>query len=240
MKIEVIFFVHNQLEDYFYNRNVVVIDVLRATSTIITALANGAKTIIPASSVEEAVKIAKNLERSTYLLCGERHTKIIDGFDLGNSPLEFSPEKVEGKKIILTSTNGTKVFEYLRKSKNVLIASTLNVSAVSNKMMELDSDWSIICSGRDGFFDSSDAILSGLIIKNLNREVNVVELNDAGKTSLLLYEKYEGNILKYLKDTDHGKILIANGFEKDLDFIAQVDKFPIVASFTNNYIGILK
>lgn len=240
MKIEVIFFVHNQLEDYFFNRSVLVIDVLRATSTIITALANGAKTIIPAASVEEAVKIAKNLERSTYLLCGERHTKVIDGFDLGNSPLEFSPDKVSGKKIILTSTNGTKVFDYLKKSKNVLIASTLNVSFVTNKMKEIDSDWCIICSGRDGFFDSSDAILAGLIIKNLNKEVDELELNDAGEISSLLYEKYKGNLLNHLKNTDHGKILIANGFEKDIDFIAQVDKFPIIANFTNNYIGILK
>lgn len=98
MKIEVIFLLNERLEDYFFNRNVVVIDILRATSTIITALANGAKSIIPTATVEEAVKIAKNLERSTYLLCGERNTKTIDGFDLGNSPLEYTEDKVSGKK----------------------------------------------------------------------------------------------------------------------------------------------
>lgn len=240
MKIEVIFLVHDKLEDYFLNKNIVVIDVLRATSTIITALANGAKSIIPTPTVEEAVKIAKNLERDTYLLGGERNTKIIDGFDLGNSPLEYSRDKVNGKKIIFTSTNGTKVFEYLKHSKNVLIASTLNASAAVEKIKKLDSDWIFICAGRNGFFDSSDAIGAGLLISILSRQTNKIELDDAGKISLLLYNEVKNNLSKNLKKTIHGTNLLASGFEQDIEFISQVDKFSINASFTNNIIGLLE
>ncbi len=240
MKIEVVFLITNKLEDYFSNKNVVVIDVLRATSTMITALANGANSIIPTASVEEAIKIAKNLERTTYLLCGERNTKIIDGFDLGNSPLEYTQEKVNGKKIILTSSNGTKTFEYLKHAKNVLIASTLNASSIIQKMKSLDDEWILICSGRDGHFDASDAIVAGLLLKLLSKQVDFIEYDDAGKVSLLLYENAHNNLLNYLRDTVHGKILISNGFEKDIEFISEIDKFSIVPGFVNNRIGLLE
>lgn len=240
MKIEVIFLVHEKLEDYFINRSIIVVDLLRATSTIITAIANGAKSIIPTSTVEESVKIAKNLERSTYLLCGERNTRIIEGFDLGNSPLEYTKDKVNGKKLIFTSTNGTKTFEYLKHSKNVLIASTLNATAVVEKMKSLDTDWIIVCSGRDGFFDSSDAIGAGLLISILSKQLNKLFLDDAGKVSLLLFNDAKKNLSRNLKMTIHGNTLINNGFEQDIEFISQIDKFSINASFTNNIIGLLE
>lgn len=239
MKIEVLFIIHEKFEDYFYNKSVVVIDVLRATSTIITALANGAKSIIPAPSVEEAMKIAKNLERSTYLLCGERNTKIIDGFDLGNSPLEYTEEKIKDKKLIFTSTNGTKIFDYLKHSKNVLIASILNAPVVVEKMRYLDDEWTIICAGRNGFFDESDAIGAGMLLDLLISINEKVELNDEGRTSLLIYQKSKNNLSESLKQTDHGKILIANGFEKDIEFISIIGKFSINATYANNNIGIL-
>ncbi|MCR4418135.1 MAG: 2-phosphosulfolactate phosphatase [Ignavibacteria bacterium] len=239
MKVEVIFLPNEKMEDYFFQKNVIVVDLLRATSTIITALANGAKNIIPTSSVEEAVKIAKNFERSTYLLCGEKNTKIIEGFDLGNSPLEFTNEKVKDKKIILTTTNGTKVFSLLKHSQNVLIYSTLNLSAVVQKMLNLGDEWFIICSGRNGFYDATDAIAAGLLLHKLNETKTNLEVNDAGLTSLVIYEKYKNDLRKFLKETDHGQILIQNGFEVDIDFISQIDKYNINASYSNNFIGLL-
>jgi 2-phosphosulfolactate phosphatase len=239
MKVEVIFLVNEKMEEYFFHKNIVVVDVLRATSTIITALANGAKSIIPTSTVEEAVKIAKNFEKSTYLLCGEKNTKIIEGFDLGNSPLEYSEEKIKDKKLILTTTNGTKVFSLLKHAHNVLIYSTLNVSAVKQKMMELSDEWIIICSGRNGFFDASDAIATGLLLSKLSETQTDLEGNDASKTSLILYQNFKNDLRNFLKATDHGQILIQNGFEADIDFIAQFDRFNINASLSNNNIGLL-
>jgi len=239
MKLEVIFLVNDKLEDYFFQKNVVVVDLLRATSTIITALANGAKNIIPTSSVEEAVKIAKNLEKSTFLLCGEKNTKIIEGFDLGNSPLDFTEERVKDKKIILATTNGTKVFSLLKHSQNVLVYSSLNLTAISQKMAELGDEWIIICSGRNGFYDESDSIAAGLLISKIKKSGEDIQLNDAGRTSLILFEKFKDDLRGFLKSTDHGKILIDNGFEADIDFISEIDKFNINAAYANNNIGLI-
>lgn len=238
MKIEVIFLVNEKMEDHFFQKNIVVVDLLRATSTIITALANGAKSIIPTSNVEEAVKIAKNFEKSTFLLCGEKNTKIIEGFDLGNSPLDFTEEKVKDKKIILFTTNGTKVFSLLKHSHNVLVYSTLNLTAVSKKMVEIGGQWIIICSGRNGFYDESDSIAAGLLISKLKENEVEVQLNDAGRTSFILFEKFKDDLKNFLKSTDHGKILIENGFEADIDFISEIDKFNINAAYANNNIGL--
>lgn len=240
MKVEVIFVVNETQEDIFINKNVVVIDLLRATSTIITALANGAKSIIPTPSIEDAVKIAKNLERSTFLLCGERNTKVIEGFDLGNSPLDYTEEKVKDKNIILTTTNGSKIFSLLKHTKNVLVCSILNISAVCQKMQELADEWIIICSGRDGLYDASDAITAGFLVSLLKKNIDNIELNDAGRTSLILFESFKNELISNLKNTDHGKILLKNGFEHDIDFIAQTDKFNINASYSNNNIMVLK
>src|SRR5262245_30634721 len=107
MKIDVFFTPLGSREGELADRGVVVIDVLRATSTIVAALANGAKSVVPAATSEEAVKMTANLERNGYLLAGERRAVKIEGFQLGNSPLEMTPEVVAGKTIFLATTNGT-------------------------------------------------------------------------------------------------------------------------------------
>lgn len=235
MKIDVIFNLHPNFEGEFENKSVVVVDLLRATSTIVTTLGNGAKSVIPAESVSEVVKIAKNLDKETYLLCGERNTKVIDGFDLGNSPLEFTSKKVKEKKIILTTSNGTNVFNFVKHSKNVLIGSILNLSKLIEKMRLKDSEWTIICAGRDNHFDSSDAICAGMIISEFSK-YSELEMNDAANLSLLLYNSCKHDLLSALKKTDHGKILVNNGFEEDLKFIIQKDIYPINCIYSNNNI----
>lgn len=236
MKIETFFLFEDNLRELTINKSVVIVDLLRASSTIITSLANGAKSIIPVSTVEEAVKIAKNLEKSTYLLCGERNTRIIDGFNLGNSPLEFEREKVEGKKLILSTTNGTRLFDSVKHAKKVLIGSTLNASDLVNKMIELDKEWLILCAGRNRQYDESDAIAAGLFLNLLVKQKVDLELNDASRTSMLIYKMNAKNLSDALKNTDHGKILIANGFERDIDFISHIDKFQINGTYVNNNI----
>ncbi len=236
MKIETFFLFEDNLKELTINKSVVIVDLLRASSTIITALANGAKSIIPAPTVEEAVKIAKNLEKSTYLLCGERNTRIIDGFNLGNSPIEYEKEKIEGKKLILSTTNGTKLFELAKHAKKILIGTTLNASSLVDRMIELDNEWMILCAGRDSQYDESDAIATGLFLSLLYKKKIELELNDASKTSLLIYNSAAENLRDALKKTDHGKILIDNGFESDIDFISQIDKFNLNGTNVNNNI----
>ncbi|MBT8397581.1 MAG: 2-phosphosulfolactate phosphatase [Gemmatimonadetes bacterium] len=111
-------------------KTAVVIDVIRATSTLVEALANGAKAIFPTLSTEEAVKLASSLGREDTLLCGERKGLKVEGFDLGNSPAEFTAEVVGGKQLVMTTTNGTRAFAAVEAADRVLAASFLNLSAV--------------------------------------------------------------------------------------------------------------
>ncbi|MBU2446306.1 MAG: 2-phosphosulfolactate phosphatase [Bacteroidetes bacterium] len=240
MKIDVLFSVAAVPENYFNDKNCIVIDLLRASSTIITALNNGAKEIIPVNSVEEALKISKNLDKSSYLLCGERQTQTIEGFDLGNSPLEFTEEKVKGKRIIFSTTNGTKVFNHLKNAKKVLLAATSNVSTVALEMVKSREDWVIICAARDGFFDASDALCAGILISKIHQQIKeTLSLNDAARLSLMYFENSPKKIEKVLRETDHGKFLVENNFENDIKFISQIDIYYNKARFKNNLITLL-
>jgi 2-phosphosulfolactate phosphatase len=240
MKIDVLFSTATILEEYFIEKNCIVIDVLRATSTIITALNNGAREVIPVSSFEEAIAVSKNLDKSSYLLCGERQTRIVEGFDLGNSPLEFITEKIKGKQIILFTSNGTKLFRLLEGAKKVWIATILNASAVASEMAKLKEEWIIICAARDGFFDASDALCAGILISKIQQEKKEsINLNDAAQLSLMFFENSRNKIEKTLIETDHGKILVENDFENDIKFISQVDLYNNLAHFRNNIITLL-
>lgn len=240
MKIDVLFSTAAVPENYFNDKNCIVIDLLRASSTIITALNNGAKEIIPVNSVEEALKISKNLDKSSYLLCGERQTQTIEGFDLGNSPLEFTEEKVKGKRIIFSTTNGTKVFNNLKNAKKVLLAATSNVSTVALEMVNSREDWVIICAARGGFFDASDALCAGILISKIHQQIKeTLSLNDAARLSLMYFENSPQKIEKVLRETDHGKFLVENNFENDIKFISQIDIYYNKARFKNNLITLL-
>ncbi|MBM4174894.1 MAG: 2-phosphosulfolactate phosphatase [Ignavibacteria bacterium] len=237
MKIDVLFFTAGVPENYFTEKNCVVIDLLRATSTIITALNNGAREIIPIASVDEAIRISKNLDKNSYLLCGERQAKKIDGFDLGNSPLEYTEDKVKGKILILSTTNGTKVFNHLKNAKKVILASAFNISAVVDELMNSKEDWTVICSGSENMFDASDALCAGLLIHRIRSSVsNKIELNDAASLSLLYFEKSSNEIEKTLSQTEHGRYLIENNFGDDIKFISQIDLFNNVVHYKNNLI----
>src|SRR5690606_19366866 len=131
------------------DRVVVVLDVLRATSTIVEALANGARAVSPVSTVDEAVRLAEALGREGVLLAGERRSLRIDGFDMGNSPLEFTRERVSGKQIVLTTTNGTVAILASATARRVLIASYLNLGAVAEELVHDGGPASIVCSGRE-------------------------------------------------------------------------------------------
>ena len=148
MKINVLYSHNNYDELFFASKTSVVIDVLRASSTIVTALQNGAKEIIPVASVEFAVKISGGLFTGQTIICGERNTKKIEGFALGNSPLEFTEDKVAGKSIIFYTTNGSRAVVKAKFSENLFVTTYLNLSAVAKQLVEMDKDFEIICSGR--------------------------------------------------------------------------------------------
>lgn len=224
-------------ELYFTGKTTVVIDVLRATSTIITAINNGAKEIVPVASVEFAVKVSGGMFGGQTLLGGERNTKKIEGFALGNSPFEYSKEVVDGKSIVFYTTNGTKAIAKAKYSEYLFGCSFLNISAVVNHLISLNTDLEIICSGRNNFFSLEDTVCAGMLISKLQTHIIDLELNDSAKAGIVLFEKYGNDILSMLKTSDHGKILLENGFEADLEYCSKIDLFNIIPYYSN---GVLK
>ncbi|MBU4602811.1 2-phosphosulfolactate phosphatase [bacterium] len=220
---------------------VVVIDVLRASSTIVTALANGCNGFIPILSPEQAKEEAQQFEKERVLLGGEREGKKIESFDLGNSPREYKREVVKDKTIIFSTTNGVKTLEMVKDARRIIIGSFLNLQAVCNYCTNYQGDILIICAGKEGQFSLEDAACAGMIINSLrdvfpggHQEV------DANLTAQLLYGKFGNNILEILRKSQHGRYLESIGLGKDLKFCSQLDFFPIVPIFRDGIISIKK
>lgn len=239
MKTQTLLSPANAEELFFTKKTTVVIDVLRATTTIITALNNGAKEIIPVGSIEFAMKVSGNTFSGHTLLGGERNTKKIDGFALGNSPLEYSPEIVLGKSIILFTTNGSKAIVKAKYSSRLFICSFLNVASLAKQVAD-SNEVVILCSGNNGLFSYEDAICAGNLIDellNLNLEI---ELSDACRTCHILYNKSKDDLVEALTKTEHGAKLIENGFEPDIIYSAQSNIIETIPFFEKGTIQLRK
>ena len=212
--------------DLVKNRSVVVIDVLRASSVMITALAHGAKAFIPAASVKDAFQAASGIPADTYLLGGERDTKIIKGFDLGNSPLDYTEEKVKGKTIVLATSNGTKALRALEHAKRIFIGTFLNLKALTEKLAELD-ELVLVCSGTNNNFSMDDALCASNIIDHLAAKKQV-ELSDIALTLQKAFHDKTVSNRDQLRDCYHLNLLISNGFERDVNYCLQENLFEIV------------
>jgi len=228
MKIEVIPFASAVRSEDITGKTVVVIDILRATSTMVNALQNGAKEIIPSLTVEEAFEKAKTLHAGEKLLGGERQAEKIPGFDLGNSYRDYPKEIVEGKSIILTTSNGTKALQACKGAKEVLIGSFLNLKAVVNYVQKSDQIV-LLCSGTLGKFSIEDSMAAAAII-DLLAEYNP-KLDDLGQSLLLAYRAKNGNLSELLKDGIHLNYLKSKGYEKDIEFCFQKNLFSILPVF---------
>jgi 2-phosphosulfolactate phosphatase len=218
---------------------VVVIDVLRATSVMIHALSEGALEIIPVATVEEAFQMAKVFPREAILLGGERESRKIEGFDLGNSPREYTAEKVRGRKLILTTTNGTKAFHLVSSGREIFAGSFFNIGALARRCLEWDKDLLIFPSGDEGDFSLEDAVCGGMLIDLITEKgQKPISLSDSSRGAQILYERFETNLLEAFHLSRHGKELIKRGFEKDLAYCAQIDVTDIVPQFKDGVIRV--
>ena len=219
------------------DRVVVVIDVLRATSVMVHAMSEGALEIIPVTTVEEALDMAKGFPRSSIVLGGERGSKKIPGFDLGNSPKEYVTETVSGKKLILTTTNGTKAFHLVSLGKEILVGSFFNIGAIAKRCLELDRNLLIFPSGGERNFSLEDTICGGMLIELITKKRRKpVSLTDASQCAQILYKRFEENLLEAFYLSHHGKELIHRGFRDDLVYCARVDTTNIVPVFRDGVI----
>lgn len=239
MRIDVVFGGGSAPASEFAGRVVAVIDVLRASTSIAAALANGARTVIPVETSDEAVMRAKAFERADVLLAGERKTKPIPGFDLGNSPREFTRAAVEGKTVLMTTTNGTPAIINTPGARDVVIASYVNYTAVLTMLrtaLRGGADITIVCAGRDRLFALEDAGCAGRFVFNVTKRMADVELNDAAQACALIDRKYGDQLVKLFEASEHGRLLRDSGFAEDLEECAAIDSYPVIPLYQERQI----
>lgn len=235
MRVEVFFTPHQVDEMYLRVKTVAVIDVLRASTTIATALHNGAKEVIPVATVESAMKIAGNLSSDVTLLGGERAGKKIEGFDLGNSPREYIAERVKGKSLVFATTNGSLAMVKARNAKEMLVVGFVNMTASVNFLP--GRDLTILCSGRSGNFSIEDAVCAGMLIQQLQTSSDEeLELDDAGDAAIALYKNHNRSLGKMLAASEHGRYLTEIGFGDDLTVCGAVDTVPVLPLLISNVV----
>lgn len=220
-------------------RLVAVIDVLRASSSIAAALANGARAVVPLDSSGDAVERAKAFERSDVRLAGERKMLPIPGFDFGNSPAEFTREAVEGKTVIMTTTNGTAAIMSAQGARDVVIASYVNytpVLAMLRAALRGGTDITLVCAGRERQFALEDAGCAGRYVYSVSRRVSGVELSDAAQACVLIDRKYGDRVLDLFDASEHGRALRNAGFGGDLMACAAVDSYPVIPLYQDRQI----
>ena len=220
-------------------RLVAIVDVLRASTTVATALGNGAKTVIPLEGADDVIFRSKEFARSEIRLAGEQKMHPITGFDLGNSPQDFTAEAVGGKTILITTTNGTRALLGVQGARDIVIASYVNFTAVLAMMKvaaSSNTDIAIICAGEEGSFTLEDAACAGRYVRAIPKRADAVQMNDAASASVLIEKKYGENIAKLFKESTHGQALQAAGFGDDLAAAAEVDAYSVVPIYQDRQI----
>jgi 2-phosphosulfolactate phosphatase len=215
----------------------VVVDVIRATSTVAEALASGARAIFPTLSTEEAVKLASSLGREDTILCGERKGLKVEGFDLGNSPSEFTSEVVGGKQLVMTTTNGTRAFLAVDGAERVLSASFMNLSAVVREL-DTTSRLVVVCAGRENRFALDDAVCAGMLLNGfLEGREEEQTLNDAARVASEIARLHPVSV-DFLRSTGAGMALAEVGLEADLELCASLDRHAFVPEMRERRISI--
>ena len=238
MKLDVYFTPLGLTAGDLAGRGVVVIDVLRATTTIVCALANGARAVVPAASSEDAVKMTANLERDGFLLAGERKYLAIPGFSLGNSPREMTADLVGGKTVYLTTTNGTPALVAAQGADPVLVGAAVNFSAVADRARDVlrdRGDLVIICAGREKQFALEDAYAAGRLVQAVKKGLRKLVLNDSAHVALGLTQRYK-HWLDAFTACEAGRQLEELALAEDVTFCAEADRFAIVPTYSERHI----
>jgi len=224
-------------ENRVRDRVAAVVDVLRASTTVTTAWSRGAGRIIPFGSIEEAKALFATFPRGSALLCGERNGMKIDGFDLGNSPAEFTGEAVEGKTLLFASSNGTRLMARADGARRKIVASFVNLTAAAEHLSEGGVDVAILCAGDLGQLSLEDFVCGGALVAEVLARCPETEANDAAHAARRLWDAaYRTRVRALFDDASHGRDLATLGFETDLDLCAARDAIPVVPVVTDGRI----
>lgn len=208
-------------------KTVVVIDILRATSTICAALDLGAPAVVPVVSVDDA----RSFTGPEYLIAGERNGETVEGFDFGNSPTEYTGDRVKGRKVVLTTTNGTKCIQASLDAEEILVGSFFNLDALCSYLVQGKNDVVLFCSGWKNRVNLEDTIFAGYVADKLRDHFNWDA--DEVETALDLKAQAGNNLMSYLKKASHARRFARLGNHTDLEVCLQMNQHPVVVRFEN-------
>ena len=221
--------------NYLMDRTVIVVDVLRATSSIIWACRNGANRVIPVSDAGEGAAIAARL--GDCIMAGDRGGVKLPGFDLGNSPLEFDHRIVKDRNVVINTTNGTGAIKAAEGAAHVLIGAMINHTAVARMAAQLDRDVIILCAGTEGEFSADDICAAGAIATSLCKLGQVSAQCDLTLVAKSLYSDWR-EARADLSKTYHYARLVDLGFEEDVQFCFQEDITDVVPVYRDGFIHV--
>ena len=236
MKVKLYFSPQPLTEAKIRGKVSIVVDVLRASTTICTAIQNGCREIIPVATVGDAASMRANLDRNSVLVCGEREGLKIEGFDLGNSPAEYSEQVVRNKVLVFASTNGSRAILKCAASAVTFVCGFVNLSAIVDLVKKFDKDVAIVCAGKLGNFSLEDTFCGGAVIDRL-LEVGKYEIsNDAAQVAHMLYKNQSESVESVLRRADHARYLIGLGFGADIVTAAALDSIGVIPVLSGNKI----
>lgn len=224
MRIEVVPTVEEIRFDQISNHVVIVIDVLRASSTIVTALGNGFESVVPVETIGQA----NSLRTTDCILAGERHCRKIPDFDCNNSPTEIASRQKSGKQLILTTTNGTRAIQKAERASSLLIGCFLNASACMTHALSYNLDITLYCAGTRSEFALEDGLAAGLMIAQAHKKAPHFQICDLGEALKASYLYFADRIGELLPQTTTGRRLMQHHFGKDIQYCAQIDQYRIV------------
>jgi 2-phosphosulfolactate phosphatase len=213
------------------DKTVVIIDILRATSCMTTAFAHGIHSITPFAKLEDCIA----MKAKGYFTAGERDGKKVDGFDLGNSPFEYMEEKLKGKKIAFTTTNGTQAIAKAIEAREIIIGSFLNLSAVTSHLLESNNKVLLVCAGWKGKVNLEDTLFAGAIVDKVKDHIEPD--CDAPLAARHLYSIAKNDMVAFLGNASHVKRLAKLNIHKDIEFCMTADQYAVVPCLRE---GVLK
>ena len=215
-----------ELYSYYAEDNaiVVIVDIFRATTSICTAFHNGAKAVRTVATIDEAMQYKKK----GYLVGAERNVKKCDFADFGNSPFDFTSEKVTGKEIIFTTTNGTKAVEVALDADEIVIGAFSNISAIADYCSSKDKNVLILCSGWNNRFCIEDTLFAGALAEKLNKSNKFVSKSDSTLAARELWKIANSDLKSFISKTEHYERLKLNGLENSVEYCLTENTAPVV------------
>lgn len=225
----------------FENSIVLMIDVLRASSTVCAAVHSGAKEVITVDSVDKAVALYSNLSREIRFLGGERNGVKLQGFDAGNSPTEYTADRIAGKSVVISTTNGTQIFQKCKSARQKIVLGFINIDAIIAHLVKENTKEAfhridVICAGNEGRISFEDTLCAGAVIDRISSSFGICEMSDSALVAKNVYDTHKDNLLIFIKTRDHSKHLMEIGMGDDIDICLTNNIYPVVPIINGNSI----